>query len=138
MLDSQIGRHGLPKTEAAPTCDMGDNDQRYTPTTTKRSGSIPNTAMTPSLGRGIALSATRATIDRAIAEALTRRSGSILVAVAFDHRGSAYRDKVRQFDRAIADYNEAIRIDPERRQGLPQSRRRLPRQGFLLPSPTTK
>ena len=33
------------------------------------------------------------------------------LAIAFNNRGSAY-DKKNDYDRAIADYNEAIRLDP--------------------------
>ena len=42
----------------------------------------------------------------------TKRSGSIRIPAAYDHRGLAYRSK-GDHDRSIADFSEAIRLDPK-------------------------
>ena len=68
-----------------------------------------------------------------------RPSGSIpKLASAYNDRGNAWQDK-REYDKAIADYNEAIRLDPKKRivpqprqsrgrqEGLRQGHRRLQR-----------
>ncbi len=39
------------------------------------------------------------------------REGQKNLAIAFNNRGNAYSDK-KDYDRAIADYDAAIRLDP--------------------------
>ena len=48
------------------------------------------------------------------------------------NRGNAYYEK-RDFDRAIADFDQAIKLQPELRSRLLQSRPGVPRQGRLRP-----
>ena len=54
------------------------------------------------------------------------------IRLAYNNRGLAYGNK-GDYDRAIADFNEAIRLDPKLRHRLQQPRRRVPQQGRLRP-----
>ena len=57
-----------------------------------------------------------------------RRSGSIPKdAMAYNNRGVAWHAK-KEYDKAIADYTEAIRLDPKDARGLQQPRARLARK----------
>ena len=75
----------------------------------RRSGSIPRT---PCLHQpGHRLEERRSTTRPSPTS--TRRSGSIpSIATAYINRGIAWNDK-EEYDKAIADFNEAIRLDPE-------------------------
>ena len=67
------------------------------------------------LSTGAAPGATRRTTTRP-SPTTTRPSGSIRsIALAYNNRGIAWRDK-KEYDKAIADYNEAIRLDPKLRR----------------------
>ena len=100
-----------PTTTAASPTSTRATSTAPSPTTTRRSGSIRNIA-TAYNNRGIAYLATRATTT-APSPTTTRRSGSIpKYRLAYNNRGNAYGDK-GDYDRAIADYNEAIRLDPK-------------------------
>ena len=74
----------------------------------------------------------RLTVRGAIAVVLTLGIGWWLIVIAFgfksafDHynRGCAWHEK-KEYDKAIADYNEAIRLDPKYRPCLQQPRLRL-------------
>ena len=81
------------------------------PTTPRRSGSIRNT---PSPTTTAALPGAPKATSTAPSPTTTRRSGSSYpkYAPAYNNRGLAWRDK-GDLDRAIADYNEAIRLDPK-------------------------
>ena len=56
-------------------------------------------------------------------------------AKSFNNRGNVWKDK-GDLDRAIADYNEAIRLDREIRARLCQPRRRVGRQGRRATAPS--
>ena len=133
------------------------------PTTTRRSGSIPN--MPWPTTTGATRTTTRATTT-APSPTTTRRSGSIpntpaptttgasrtATRVTYDRAIADYNEAIRldpkdarptttgatrtrqgRLDRAIADYNEAIRLDPKYAHGLQQPGQRLRRQGRLRP-----
>ena len=81
---------------------------RPSPTTTKPSGSIPRT---PSLTTTGALPGTTRRTTTGPSPTTTRPSGSIpRIALAYNDRGGAWYYK-QDYDKAIADFNEAIRLD---------------------------
>ena len=100
------------------------------PTTTRRSGSIPNTPSPTTTG---ASRTTPRATTIAPSPTTTRRSGSIPNSPSPTSTGASRTTPRATYDRAIADYNEAIRLESEDADSLQQPGHRVPRQGRHRP-----
>ena len=98
---------------------------RRSPTTTRRSGSTPRT---PGLQQPRQRLVTRRRSTTRRSPTTPRPSDSTRRTLqAYNDRGIAWSAK-KEYDKAIADYDEAIRLDPKIPVRLQQPRRRLARQ----------
>ena len=111
-------------TTAASPGETRRNTTRPSPITTRPSDSIPSTpSPTATAARLVEQEGVRQG-DRRLQRGHPTRSQD---ARAYNNRGNAWRDK-KEYDKAIADYNEAIRLDPKGRRCVQQPRQRLARE----------
>ena len=106
MAYNNRGRPGKPRRTTT----------RPSPTMTKPSASIPRSQGLQQPGRCLGRKEGCTTRPSPTSP---RRSGSIPTCPAYNNRGSAWSQK-KDYDKAIADYNEAIRLDPTYATGLLQ------------------
>ena len=95
-------------TAAAPGT-LRRNTTRRSPTSTRPSDSTPNT---PSPTTTAAAPGERRRSTTRPSPTSTRPSGSTRIHLAYINRGSAWHAK-KEYNKAIADYTEAIRLDPK-------------------------
>ena len=114
-------------------------DQRLHERHPVRQGNQEKPRRSPSTTAATAIAA-KSDNDNAPWPTTTRRSGSIQsTRYALQRPRQRLTNDKKDYDRAIADYNEAIRLDPKYASAVQRPRQRLsrPRRTTTAPSPTT-